>query len=203
MVVAGTWGGEGYSMRVESILSAEEMMQRIDRVGRPTRPQPPYRMLFPESLIAKAAQHLRESGVVPLEQLVLWSGYPTPEGVVVAAVLMPETEATWGWVHVLPLEQPKIVAWLRQHGQLLFAESHTHGSGPRATELSCEDRRHPAGRQEGFLTIIVTDYARFGIQFERAGVWACRNLEWVRVSPQQTRERLLIVTDAEARRVLG
>lgn len=189
-------------MRVESILSSEEMKQQLNRAGRPARPQPPYRMLFPESLVAHATQYLRASGVVPLEQLVLWSGCPTAEGVVVTAVLMPETEATWGWVHVLPPEQPKIVAWLREHGQLLFAESHTHGSGPRATELSCEDRRHPAGRQEGFLTIIVTDYARLGIQFERAGVWKCRNLEWVRMSPQGVREQLLIVTDAEARRVL-
>lgn len=189
-------------MNCIALLSEEELARR-GTGGRPARPRPPYTLFFPAGLVGRAAAHLQDNGRLGLEQLALWSGYPTEVGVVIAGLLLPETEATWGWVHILPGEQPRIVDWLRARGQLLFAESHTHGDGPRATELSDEDRRHPAGRQDGFLTIIVPGYARRGIDFARTGVWECRALEWVRLSPEETGARLRIVGDEEARHALG
>ncbi len=189
-------------MEAVELLREAEMARRAAR-GRPARPRPPYPLLFPAGLVDRAAEHLQGNGRLGLEQLVLWSGYPTAAAVIIAGLLLPETEATWGWVHVLPDEQPRIVDWLRAHGQLLFAESHTHGVGPRATELSDEDRRHPAGRQDGFLTIIVPGYARRGIDFARAGVWECRALEWAKLSANEVGARLRIVNDEVARHALG
>jgi hypothetical protein len=159
--------------------------------------------MFPEGLVVRAAWHLQVNGHRGDEQLVLWGGYPTPSGVVIASLLLPETDAGWGWVRVLPAEQPKIADWLRGHGQLLFVEAHTHGDGPRATEMSPEDRRHPAGRQDGFLTVIIPGYAREGIAFARAGVWECRRLAWTKLSLSQVRARLHVVDDEEARHALG
>ncbi|MGH7484753.1 MAG: hypothetical protein ACREMY_03985, partial [bacterium] len=80
---------------------------------------------------------------------------------------------------------------------------HTHGSGLRATELSDEDRRHPVGRQDGFLTVIVPAYARDGIDFSRAGVWECRSLSWSRMAPDEVSARLHVISDEEAQHVLG
>ena len=190
-------------MEVMSILAEGEMQTRLEVRGRAARPTPPYVLLFPATLLARAAQHLGENGRRRLEQLVLWGGYATPQGVVLASLFLPETEATWGWVHILPHEQPKIAEWLRAHGQLLFVEMHTHGSGPEATELSDEDRRHPAGRQDGFLTVIVPGYARRGIRFLRTGVWECRALAWARLRPEEVDVRLRAVSEEEVRRVLG
>jgi hypothetical protein len=190
-------------MNVITLCTEAEMRAYVAAHGRPVRPEPPYAILFPDSLLTHAAQHLRENGNERLEQLVLWGGYITPRGVALASLLLPETEATWGWVHILPAEQPKITAWLRDHGQLLFVEAHTHGHGSRATELSDEDRRHPAGRQDGFLTLIVPDYARNNIDVTRAGVWECQRLTWVRLTPEQVRSRLFVLSEQEARRVLG
>jgi hypothetical protein len=150
----------------------------------------------------QAAHHLWQHGRHTLEQLVLWAGTPTLDGVVITALMLPETEATWGWVHVLPTEQLHIVDWLRRCGQLLFVEAHTHGDGPWATELSDEDRHHPAGRQDGFLTIIIPAYARDGIDFCRAGVWECRDLVWHKLPTQAVHDRLRVVSDQEARDVL-
>lgn len=186
-----------------AVLLSEEEMARRGAAPRPARPRPPYPLSFPAGLVERAVAHLQVSGRLGLEQLVLWSGYPTEAGIVIASLLLPETEATWGWVHILPGEQPRIVDWLRARGQLLFAESHTHGDGPRATELSDEDRRHPAGRQDGFLTIIVPGYARRGIDFARTGNWECRALDWARLTPEETDARLRIVSDEEARHALG
>ena len=190
-------------MELVSILTDVTMAERVASKGRPRRPVPPYPLTFPASLIERAAQYLAENGRQELEQVVLWGGYSTARGVVLASLLLPATEATWGWVHVIPSEQPKIAEWLRDHGQLLFAEAHTHGLGPRATELSDEDRRHPAGRQNGFLTIIVPDYARAGILLPRAGVWECRELAWTKLSRQDVRARLRVVADEEARHELA
>lgn len=190
-------------MDVRTILTEAEMQALVAQYGRTTRPAPPYPILFPAALLAQATEHLRVNGRVRREQLVLWGGYAMPQGVLLTSLLLPATEATWGWVHVLPTEQPKISAWLRDHGQLLFVEAHTHGSGPRVTELSDEDRRHPAGRQDGFLTLIVPDYARDGIDFSRAGVWECRAVSWSRVPPHDVSALLHVISDEEARRVLG
>ncbi len=193
---------EASSVNVLSLLSEDELRQRLLDRGRSPRPSPPYSIIFPALLMAQASHHLWQHGQQRLEQLVLWAGTPTPCGVVITALLLPKTEATWGWVHVLPTEQPRIVDWLRRCGQLLFAESHTHGDGPCATELSDEDRRHPAGRQNGFLTIIVPGYARNGIDFRHAGVWECRELVWHRLPLQAIRGRLRVVADQEARDAL-
>ena len=186
-------------MDVISLLSDPEIATYLATHGRPSRPQPPYPLTFPAGLVDRAARHLQANGRRELEQLVLWSGYPTASGVVITALLLPETEATWGWVHILPAEQPKIVDWLHTHRQLLFAEAHTHGDGPRATEMSDEDRRHPAGRQDGFLTIIVPGYASRGIDFLQAGVWECRDLVWHKLAMQEVRARLHVIDDREVR----
>jgi hypothetical protein len=193
---------EACNVNIFSVLSEEELCQRLVVHGRPQRPSSLYRIIFPTSLVTRAARHLWEHGQHTLEQLVLWAGTPTPNGVVVTALMLPETEATWGWVHVLPSEQPLVVDWLRRYGQLLFVESHTHGDGPWATELSDEDRRHPAGRQDGFLTIIIPAYAREGIDFSRAGVWECHDLVWHKLPSQVVRDRLHVVSDQEARDAL-
>lgn len=189
-------------MEVVSVLTEAELEQRLVLTGRSARPIPPYPVLFPERLIVQAASHLHQSGRRGLEQLVLWAGYPTPQGVALTTLLLPETEAEPLWVRIRPADQPKIVTWLRRYGQLLFVEAHTHGDGPFATELSEEDRRHPAGRQEGFLTMIVTGYARHGIDFRRAGVWECRHLNYQRVPSAEVTRRLRVVTDEEVRHVL-
>jgi hypothetical protein len=193
---------EAFSMNILSLLSEDKLRQRLVYSGCPLRPSPPYPVIFPASLVAQAAHHLWQHGQHTLEQLVLWAGTPTLDGIVITALMLPETEATWGWVHVLPTEQPHIVDWLRRCGQLLFVESHTHGDGPWATELSDEDRRHPAGRQDGFLTIIIPAYARDGIDFYRAGVWECRSLVWHKLPAQAVRDRLRVVPDQEARDAL-
>ena len=190
-------------MDVVTIYTEAQMQAYLEAHGRTARPAPPYTVLFPALLVTLATHHLQTSGHKRLEQLVLWGGYSTPHGIVLASLLLPETEANWGWVHILPEEQPKITEWLHNHGQLLFVEAHTHGFGPRATELSAEDRRHPPGRQDGFLTIIVPGYASSGINFSQAGVWECRNLSWTRLAPDQVYSRLHILEEEEVRRVLG
>lgn len=190
-------------MNVVTIYTEAEMKTYLAAHGRTIRPVPPYALLFPSSLVTHATHHLQANGCKRLEQLVLWAGYATPHGVVLASLLLPETEATWGWVHILPEEQPQITEWLYNHGQLLFVEAHTHGSGPRSTELSDEDRRHPAGRLNGFLTLIIPGYADNGIEFSQAGVWECRDLSWARLAPDQIRSCLHIVQDEEVQHVLG
>ncbi len=196
-------GEEVCNVDAMTVYTEAEMQAYLAVHGRTTRPAPPYAVLFPAALVTQATHHLQATGHKRLEQLVLWGGYATPHGVVLASLLLHKTEATWGWVHILPEEQPKITEWLRNHGHLLFVEAHTHGSGPRATELSAEDRRHPAGRQDGFLTLIVPGYADNGIDFSQAGVWECRDLSWARLAPDQIHSRLHVIQEEEARRVLG
>jgi len=190
-------------MDVITIATEDELQAYLAAHGRTIRPNAPYNLFFPDALTRQAATHLQESGRKRLEQLVLWGGYTTPTGIVLASLLLPETEATWGWVRILSEEQSKIAEWLHAHGQLLFVEAHTHGSGLRATQLSDEDRRHPAGRRNGFLTLIVPDYARHGIDFSQVGVWECQDMAWSRLSPDQSRSRLRPVSESEARHALG
>jgi len=168
-------------MDVVTIYTEAQMQAYLEAHGRTARPASPYAVLFPALLVTHAIHHLQASGHKRLEQLVLWGGYTTPHGVVLASLLLPETEANWG----------------------CSSSRHTHGFGPRATELSAEDRRHPAGRQDGFLTLIVPGYASSGINFSQAGIWECRNLSWTRLAPDQVCSRLHIIEEEEVRRVLG
>ncbi len=111
-------------MDVVTIYTEAQMQAYLEAHGRTARPASPYAVLFPALLVTHAIHHLQASGHKRLEQLVLWGGYTTPHGVVLASLLLPETEANWGWVHILPEEQPKITEWLHNHGQLLFVEAH-------------------------------------------------------------------------------
>lgn len=189
-------------MEVITLLSEAEMTRRLTARGRPVRPKPPFPLLFPGGLVQEATRHLWRNGQHGLEQLVLWAGYPTPNGMIISSLLLPGTEADWGWVRILPTEQPRISEWLLKYGQLLFVEAHTHGNGPLATEMSEEDRRHPAGRQDGFLTVIVPGYARTGIDFRRAGIWECGNLSWFKLPPAEVTRRVRVISDEEARNAL-
>jgi hypothetical protein len=185
-------------------LFSEEQMRALAALAKPTRPRAPYPLAFPKSLWDRATAHLRVSGVQSLEQLVLWAGYPIGNEVTITSLLLPETEAEWGWVRILSAEQPRIVEWLVQRGQLMFAETHTHGGqGSWATAMSEEDRRHPAGRQDGFLAMIVPAYATHGMSLERIGVWECRSLEWRRLSRCEVADRIRITDDEEIRNALA
>lgn len=128
-------------MDVVTIYTEAQMQAYLEAHGRTARPAPPYTVLFPALLVTLATHHLQTSGHKRLEQLVLWGGYSTPHGIVLASLLLPETEANWGWVHILPEEQPKITEWLHNHGQLLFVEAHTHGFG--STCYGAFSRRSP------------------------------------------------------------
>lgn len=151
----------------------------------------------------RGAGHLWENGRNGLEELVLWSGYPIHNGVLLSSLLLPTTQASWGWVGIGSAEQLEISKWLVGHGQLLFVETHTHGTGRYATEMSGEDRRHPVSRQDGFLTMIVTDYGRRGIDFRHVGVWEYRESMWAKLSVVEKTRRLIRISDKEARHALS
>lgn len=187
-----------FGVLVHSLLSHTQLECRLQKHGRGVRPRPPYPLSLPAPLVRLAEEHLRQNGKLGVEQLVLWGGYPSASGVVVTSLFLPETIALPGWVAILPDEQPLIATWLHEHGQLLFAEAHTHGEGIRATEISTEDCRYPVGRQEGFLTIIVPDYARGGIDLHRAGIWEYRDREWARLPGREVARRLRVVSKKEA-----
>jgi hypothetical protein len=69
--------------------------------------------------------------------------------------------------------------------------------------MSQEDRRHPAGRQDGFLTMIVPAYAQNGVDLGRMGVWECRDLIWQKLSPQEVKGRIRIGENEEIRYALA
>lgn len=188
-------------MEAISILTDAEADDVLARRGRAAFPAPPRTFLFPDTLLVRAGAHLRVNGARGCEQLVLWGGYPTDRGVVLASLLMPETEADWGWVTIPPPEQARIAPWLYRRGQLLFVESHTHGGrgGKRATEMSDTDRRYPASTVDGFLTVIVPSYAARGVRFREAGVWECRQGRWDRLPCGDVRRRVRVVSAKEAR----
>lgn len=184
-------------METQSILTTDQVRSLSAKRGLALRPQPLVSIRFPVSLLGKAASQLQENGHRSLEQLVLWSGYANPTGALLVSLLMPKTTATWGTVTIVKTELPIIAEWLFEHGQLLFVEMHTHGPGSCATELSPIDRAHPVGRQNGFLTFIIPEYAKAGIDLATAGIWECLSQDWKRVSPDKSRVRFSVVPDAE------
>ena len=186
-------------MQAHSVLSEAESAQLKARRDRPIRPRPPMSFVAPASLIDLAVAHLRGNGRDELEQLVLLGGYAGDERVLLVTLLLPETIATWGRVEIVRSEQPKIVDWLYEHGQLLYVEAHTHGSGIDAEELSCTDRKYPAGRTRGFIAIVVTHYAANGIDPRAFGMWEYEPPLWNRVPARVAVERFRIVADREIR----
>ena len=185
-------------MEVLALLPDAELKQLAH--GPPQRPSNQFDLVFPVSLVNAAGRHLREMGKRSCEELVLFGGVPVSAGVVITALLMPRTEASWGHVEIIRSDQPTIATWLVERNHLLFLEAHTHGN--HSTEISSPDKRHPVSVRDGFLTAIVPFYARGGLNFSEAGIWECRRLMWHLLPVGDGRDRFKITSDSEARTFL-
>ncbi len=172
--------------------------------GTSRRPDPPFKLIFPQGLIDAAARHLRIRGTDGCEELVLFAGIPVDGEVLITALLLPQTDASWGHVDIVKSEQPVITDWLVAHRHLLFVESHTHGGRSAwSTKISGVDTAYPVSIRDGFLTVIVPAHAEDGIDFMNAGVWECRKLKWRRLAKRQVAERFAVFSDDEVRGRLG
>jgi len=189
-------------MEVISVLGAEGDVGTADKP--PKRPESPFRMLFPLGLLEAATRHLQVRGIDGCEELALFAGVPVGGEVLIASLLLPQTNSTWGHVEIVKSEQPILSDWLVANRQLLFVESHTHGGRSRwSTKISGVDVAHPVSVRDGFLTVIVPAYAEDGINFTTAGVWECRQLKWRRLNNSQVKQRFSVVSDDEVRGRLG
>jgi len=182
-------------MRVVSVAADIAARERV------RRSEPPFPLVFPESLIDAATEHLRRQGVQGNEELVLFAGVPVDDRVLITSLLMPDTIATWGHVEIVRSEQPLIAEWLVRNHQLLFVEMHTHGGRSAwSTRISSVDTAHPVSVRNGFLTVIVPAHAEDGIDFAVAGVWECMQLSWRRLSKRDVGSRFTVVPDQEVQR---
>lgn len=159
------------------------------------RPVPPFQVSIVDGILDRSEPALQAKGALHLEEMVLWSGYPLEREIIITTALFPNTESS-GLHLLLPKpEQLALMSHLREYSQLLFCDVHTH---PGNIPLSEADRRHPVGRQNGFLTVIVPDYAERGLSLETSRIWQLGNGIWSEIRRADVAKYFRIISPDEA-----
>ena len=157
------------------------------------------RYIFQDSTISLLTQWFSDAGRLGVEDLAVAAGHPTADGdAVVTSVLHPDAERSAGWY-----EQRDGVGWDQlykfgfEHSLYYLLQLHTHPVG-YSTHHSPRDDAGAFCDRLGFLSIVVPDFALYGIDLhaERLSVHERTERGWRLWSLEEARKRLVIVPAA-------
>jgi hypothetical protein len=163
------------------------------------RPHPPFKITLLDGILQQSEKALIPKGLLGMEEMVLWAGYPLASEILITSVLMPRTDSDAGHITLPKDEQAHVIEELITLGQLLFADAHTH---PGNIPLSIADRIHPVGRTQGFLTVIVPYYCQRGMTLGNCQFWQVNHNSWLEMQPTEKREQIKIISAEEALKCL-
>ena len=146
------------------------------------------RYYAPLSVLEATDRVMSRFGRERRECYVWWGGYFTESGEAqILTAIYPDTATDYGCVH---LRTPELVALhekLRALDQVLLVELHTHPPG--AGGQNDVDAAHPAATYNGFISIVIPDFARPRFHdlrktyvYEYAGRKEWRSLDPVEIS---------------------
>lgn len=157
------------------------------------------RYIFQEPLVGLLGRWFQEAGAAGVEDIAIAAGFPTSGGdAVIAAVLHPDADRTPGWY-----EQRDGAAWSElygfghRYGMYYLLQLHTHPPGCR-TLHSPRDNIGAFSDRLGFLSIVVPDFARAGVDLHHP---RCTTHErtadgWRVWTNEESVERLVVVPAA-------
>jgi hypothetical protein len=157
---------------------------------------------IPQSIIAETHALLRESGIEGYEAIALWAGtFSAGSQFDVSAVIRPAQRATRTNDGLLAsvdgTELFRVNKLLNDRGLRLLAQLHTH---PTDAYHSDTDDTFPLLSARGSLSIVVPDFARDPLSFDKCAVYQLEaGNVWRELVLAHVRSLICVVDDAEGK----
>lgn len=142
-------------------------------------------------VLVETERYLRAVGVLGKECTVFWGGVGKGDVADVRSIYYPSQTSTAVSVDVNPEAVHEMYGMLDLRNEILVSQVHTH---PGTAFHSGTDDSFPATFLVGFLSIVVPDFCRLGLDdFSNCAVFIHRGRgQWRCVTPSEVRRRLLV-----------
>lgn len=145
----------------------------------------------PEAVIEETQRFLRSHGANGHEAYMLWTGGFSQQEAYVTTCIEPDVPTRPGGVKIPTRKMTQINRVLLERDQLLVAQVHSHPGGAFHSHV---DERKAVTFHEGFVSIVVPDYASISVaDLEACGVYRYHIGEgWRRLSAGQIADMFVI-----------
>lgn len=151
--------------------------------------------IVPAEICDETDRQLREAGLDGNERFVLWTGVVDGERLLVRTMHVPKQTAyrlsNGLCVRVESDELHRLNVWLYEHGERLAIQVHSHPTDAYHSET---DDAFPMVTTHGGLSLVVPDFARFGVRGRGTALYRLSHTRWQAVSGSSA-ERLLQLED--------
>jgi len=147
--------------------------------------------IVPQEICEESDRLLREAGRDGNERFVLWSGIVRAQRLLVRTMHAPRQTAfrlpDGLCVRVDGEELHRLNVWLYRNGERLAVQVHSH---PTEAFHSDTDDAYPMVTTRGGLSLVVPDFARFGVRGPGTALYRLSSLGWEPVAVDEA-QRLL------------
>ena len=147
--------------------------------------------VVPADLCDACDAQLREAGETDNERFVLLSGVVRDERLVVRTMHVPKQRAfrleSGLCVRVDADELHRLNMWLYEHEERLAIQVHSH---PTEAFHSDTDDAYPMVTTRGGLSLVVPDFARYGVRGPHTALYRLTEAGWAELSGEQSRRVL-------------
>ena len=146
------------------------------------------RFFVPQGICDDSDRLLQEAGRSGNERFVLWSGETRGNNLFVRTLHAPRQTAyrlsSGLCVRVGADELHRLNVWLYEHGERLAVQVHSH---PTEAFHSETDDAYPMVTTRGGLSLVVPDFARYGVRGPGTALYRLSDVGWESVSPNEAR----------------
>lgn len=140
----------------------------------------------PQEICGGTDRLLQEAGRDGNERFVLWSGVIRGKSLFVRTMHAPRQVAyrlsSGLCVRVESDELHRLNVWLYEHGERLAVQVHSH---PTEAFHSETDDAYPMVTTRGGLSLVVPDFARYGVRGPGTALYRLSIIGWEAVSPKE------------------
>ena len=151
------------------------------------------RFMVPQDVCDESDRLLREAGRHGNERFVLWSGVVRDELLLVRTLHAPRQTAyrlsSGLCVRVEADELHRLNVRLYEHRERLAIQVHSH---PTEAFHSDTDDAYPMVTTRGGLSLVVPDFARYGVRGPGTALYRLSRAGWEAVSPNEARQLLVM-----------
>ena len=149
------------------------------------------KFVVPSELCDAADRRLREAGLGGYERFILWSGIVHDDRLLVRTMHCPKQIAyrlaDGLCVRVEADELHRLNVWLYENAERLAIQVHSH---PTEAFHSDTDDAYPMVTTLGGLSLVVPDFARYGVRGPDTALYRLSSTGWNEVEPSDARRVL-------------
>lgn len=147
--------------------------------------------VVPADICDASDEKLREAGYDGNERFVLWSGTICDDSLLISTMHVPKQTAyrlsSGLCVRVEADELHRLNVWLYEHSERLAIQVHSH---PTEAFHSDTDDAYPMVTTLGGLSLVVPDFARYGVRGPGTALFRLSTSGWQELSPAEAKQLL-------------